>query len=145
MKLRWLQALLIGILFLGICGLLVRHMGSSGAAIQAESRPVVERFFTLCRARDYKQAHGLFTQEQRGRLSLEQFTQRWQQFEEAHGEFQKWQPVAPRVGMPSSTNLWPQWIQTTYAAQSAKSGAVVQLKLVPQDGSWRIDRMNIQL
>ena len=120
-------------------------MGTRAETMLAEARPTVHEFFALCRKRDYAGAHQLFTPEQRERLSPAEFSSRWQQFEKAHGALRGFQAIAPRAGFPSSTNLWPPWIQTTFSAKGAKSGAVVQLRLVPQNGQWRIDKMNIQL
>jgi hypothetical protein len=144
MKISWPRAALLALALFAVMGWIVTSMAGRAVEMKKASSPVVQRFFERCRARDYQGAHAFFSPAERERFSLSMLRSRWEQFETGHGALQSWEIAQPRTGYATNANLWPAYVQTTYLMRGTKSFTVVQLRLVPRDEGWRIERMNIQ-
>jgi hypothetical protein len=119
---------------------LVKYSMSAGPRMSWDSKLVLNEFYVRSQSRNYAGAYQLTSQNLKSSLSLQSLTQQWQAFEKAHGPIRNWSSLPG-----GSDNLFPKYVESVYAVTGKKKGAgTVWVRMIPENGSWRVDRIVIQ-
>lgn len=112
--------------------------GESGAAAQ-----VLEQFFQRSRQRDYAGAQQLFCRELKSSVSPVQLQERWKKFEKDNGLISRWvNSGGDKIG--GGVNIWPRYVTfDTFVLGQGQDRGRVLTRLVPEDGSWRLQSLEI--
>lgn len=119
---------------------LIKYSISAGPRMSWDSKLVLNEFYVRSQARDYNGAHQLLSQNLKSTLTVGTLSQQWQAFEKAHGPIRNWN------GAPGgSVNIFPKYVQSVHTITGKKSGAgMAWVRMVPESGTWRVDRIVIQ-
>jgi hypothetical protein len=102
---------------------------------------VLSQFHTHLQTGDYDRAHALLSNHLRDINQRKVFEQQWSGWQKKNGAIQKWIPAAGAHA--SAVSLMPRYVDFTYFAQSSNGNmAYVAVRMIPEDGTWRIDRLN---
>lgn len=138
-KFDWRKILLVSLIFIVAFVGLVKFTTSAAPKLERDSKLALDEFMTRCQKRNYTSAYQLFTPNLQSSLSLAVLTQDWQRFEKTHGGIRNWKRVNGMVSMG-----YPRFVESVYQVSGQKSGAgMVRVRLVPQDDTWRVDRILI--
>ena len=139
-NLRILNILVVVVAFAGAFIGLFKYSMSAGPRMSWDSKLVLNEYFVRSQARNYAGAYQLTSQNLKSNLSVQSLTQQWQAFEKAHGGIKNWQPL--RGG---SVNIFPKFVESVYAVTGTKKGAgTVWVRMIPENGAWRVDKIVIQ-
>lgn len=140
MNLRVLNILVAVVTFVGVFIGLFKYSMSAGPRMSWDSKLVLNEYFVRSQARNYAGAYQLTSQNLKSNLSLQALTQQWQAFEKAHGSIKNWKAL--RGG---SVNIFPKFVESVYAVTGTKKGAgTVWVRMTPENGAWRVDKIVIQ-
>lgn len=139
LNINWRRVILGSLVFLCVFAGLVKYTLSAAPKIEWESKLVLNEFLLRSQARNYTSAHQLFTSSLRSTRSVKVLSQDWKAFEKAHGPIRNWSHVSGMVSMG-----YPRFVESYYKIDGQKSGAgTIRVRLTPENGSWRIDRLLI--
>jgi hypothetical protein len=106
----------------------------------ADSKLVLNEFYVRSQSKDYAQAHLLLSSSLRSTLTVQSLKQQWQAFEQVHGSIKNWKSVSG-----GKTSMWPDYVDAKHTVGGTKNGAgKVSVRMVPENGTWRIDQLKIQ-
>jgi hypothetical protein len=133
---------LIATIFVGSLG----YAATAAPRMARDSKIALDAFYGKCQKRDYSGAHALLSQSLQASLSPTKLKSNWQQFEAKNGPLRGWK-VADETsikGFAGSVCLFPPFVDYRHAVRGAKgSGALIYLRLVPENGAWRVERFNV--
>ncbi len=139
MNFHWRKILLVTLLFIGAFAGLIKYSLSQTPKINRDSKLVLDKLMVRSQKRDYKAAYQLFTPNLKSTFSLPAFSQDWQLFEKAHGPIRNWTYSRGMVSMG-----YPRFVESVYKVTGKKNGAgMVRVRLIPENNTWRIDRLLI--
>ena len=140
MNLRVLNILVVVVTFAGAFIGLVKYSMYAGSRMSWDSKLVLNEYFVRSQSRDYAGAHQLLSRYLKSSLSVEALSQQWKPFEKAHGTIKNWQNL--RGG---SVNIFPKYVESVYTVTGYKKGAgTVWVRMIPESGTWRVDKIVIQ-
>ncbi|MDF2440029.1 MAG: hypothetical protein JWN98_1013 [Abditibacteriota bacterium] len=106
------------------------------------SRLVLNEFLENARRRNFQRAHQLLSDRLQERLSVAALTEQWKPFEQTNGPVQRWELMAGASG--SGVSILPSWVDFTHHARGQNGGSgYVVARMVPEDGTWRIEKLNV--
>lgn len=138
------RMLLAVVAILMVFGGLVLYGMRVAPRMDQESKLALNDFFTRCQQRDYDGAYGLVGQNLKSSLNEAQLKKAWQEFEAKHGRIRNWGPADISIqGFGGSVCIFPPFVDSRHAVSGSKgSGTIVHVRMVPESGSWRLERLN---
>ncbi len=105
-----------------------------------DAKMVLGDFFVHSLAKNYGSAHQLLSTRMRSTTTVKDVQSQWQAFERAHGGIRNWRSTGSKNSLG-----FPTYVSFNVAVSGLKSGAgTVTMRLIPQNGTWRIDSLRIQ-
>lgn len=128
-----------------IFGGLILYARRAAPPMAQAAAPVAERFYQLCKARDYKSAHQLFAPAMAEGVSVEDLAKKWAKFEAHRGALQSWQPARDGLGGGNLVNVFPPSVDFTHLAKGANGqSGLVLMRLIPVENQWRMDKLVVE-
>lgn len=111
-----------------------------------DSKLALDGFYENCRARDYRSARAAFATHLQESISEAQLRTEWTKFAARHGAFSR---VASTesvtiTGFSGSVCVFPPFVDFHHAAFGTKgTGTLIQVRMVPENGKWKLERFNV--
>lgn len=138
------RMLLAVIAILLVFGALVFYGMKVAPRMDYESKLVLNDFLIHCQQRDYQGAYSFVGQNLKPSLTEAQLKKAWQEFESKHGRIRNWGPADISIqGFRGSVCVFPPFVDSRHAVSGSKgTGTIVYVRMVPEKGSWRLERLN---
>ena len=141
------RMILAGMFFVFLTGIGFLYAASNGPQMARDSARVVEEFYRRSQTHDFRGARALLTQNLQGELSEAQLAQQWDKYEARNGRIARWKGTG--AGLLNFTgdkvNLWPRFVDYNHSVLGERgTSGQVALRIVPENDTWRIDRLSIQ-
>lgn len=133
---------LIVVAFLGLITYAVRVAPQMGR----DSKIALDDFYRKCQTRDYQGARADFSAHLKESISEAQLDKEWTKFAARHGDFSRWE-AANKVsinGFGGSVCVFPPFVEFRHAAFGKKgTGTLIYVRMVPENGTWKVERFNV--
>ncbi len=124
----------------------VTYSISVGPKMAKAAQPVLDEFLVRSRAKNYAGARELFSETFQSGLGVEGLAKKWAPFETKHGAIKSWKPSLSGISGGNLVNLFPPSVDFTQRVEGQKNGSgLVLIRMVPQNGTWRIDKLIVLL
>jgi hypothetical protein len=110
-----------------------------------DSKIALDSFYTKCQNRDYSAAHAMFSQGLRSSISQTQLQKEWTKFTQRNGPLKKWEAAngVTISGFGGSVCVFPPFVDFRHGVSGTKgTGTLIYVRMIPEDGGWRLDRFN---
>ena len=105
-----------------------------------DAKMVLGDFFVHSLGKNYSSAHQLLSTRMRSTTTVKDVQSQWRAFERAHGGIRNWRSTSSKNSL-----AFPTHVNFNVAVTGLKSGAgTVTMRLIPENGTWRIDSLSIQ-
>ena len=145
MSFRGRMVLAFGLIVSTFGGLVV-YAARVAPQMGRESRSALEAFYQKCKAGDYRSARADFSTSLQQSISEAQLEREWAKFANRNGRLSRWE-TANKVsinGFGGSVCVFPPFVDFRHAAFGNQgTGTLIYVRMVPEDGKWRLERFNV--
>jgi hypothetical protein len=135
----FIGAVIIIVAYVGV----VKYMLSTGTSMTKDSVAVVNDFYEKTKAGKYQEAHSLLTLREQQKITTRSLTQQWQDYEKQNGPIESWVPALSGLGRGNKVSMFPSYVDHTYDVKGTREAGQVSMRLVRENGNWRIDELSI--
>ena len=129
-------------------GALMFYALRTAPRMSRDSQKTLDAFYARCQSHDYDGAYDMLAPELRDAISPPEMAARFAQFEKINGTIARWAPAAGgSINFGGRVCLFPPFVDYTHRLIGVQpkpigQATVVYLRLVPRDGTWRVQKLS---